>query len=133
MKKDIEFPEVEHVGICAVPDEKEGMKVWAVHIINTREVQIENAMVSSRGYGKKGEEEVKTSQLRHFFELIGPKDHRQIELIPQDLVGLNNQYWVSFYCEGKLYDKKFIFVPDSLLDKNLVQLPVLNTKGILIL
>lgn len=133
MKKDIDFPEVEHVGVCAVPDEKEGLKVWNVHIINTRNVAIENVMVASRGYGKKDEKEVKTSQIRQFFEQIDANDHRQVEIIPEDLVGLNNQFWVSFYCEGKLYDKKFIFVPDSLLPENMIDLPVINSKGILIL
>ena len=133
MKKDIEFPEVEKVGVCAVPNEAEGMKTWKVHIINLLDESITNVLVSTRGYGKKGEEKVNTSELRHYFEDVQAGSSRAIEVIPEDLIGLNNQYWVSFYIGSKIFDKKFIFLPDTLLEKNLVELPVLEEKGILIL
>lgn len=133
MKKDIEFPEVEKVGVCAVPDVVEGMEVWKVHLINQLDQPIDNVLVSSRGYGMKGEEQVKTSELRHFFERVDAQSERAIELIPKDLTGLSNQYWVSFYIDGNILDKKFIFLPDTLLESNMIQLPVINQRGILII
>ena len=133
MKKDIEFPKVEHVGVCAVPDNVEGMEMWRVHLINQLDTRIEKILVNSRGYGKKGKEMVKTSALKHFYEFIDAKSEREIEMIPKDLTGLNNQYWVSYYVGNKLFDKKFIFVPESLIDENMIELPILNKKGILII
>ncbi|MEQ9188044.1 MAG: hypothetical protein RLP15_09940 [Cryomorphaceae bacterium] len=133
MKDDIDFPKVEQVGVCAVPHDAEEMKTWKVHIINLLDEPITNVLVSTRGYAKKNDDQVSTSELRHFFEDVQSKSSRPIEVIPQDLIGLNNQYWVSFYIGRTIYDKKFIFLPDTLLEKNLVDLPVMEEKGILIL
>jgi hypothetical protein len=133
MKEDIDFPKVDKVGVCAVPDEKEGMKVWVVHVLNMLPGTITNVLVSTRGYGKKDDQEVKTSQLRHYFEEVKSMDTRQVEIVPQDLEGLNNQFWVSYYYNDQLFDKKFIFLPDSLIEDNMMELPVLKQKGILII
>jgi hypothetical protein len=133
MKDDIDFPKVDKVGVCAVPDEKEGMKVWVVHVLNMLPGTITNVLVSTRGYGKKDDQEVKTSQLRHYFEEVKSMDTRQVEIVPQDLEGLNNQFWVSYYYNDQLFDKKFIFLPDSLIEDNMMELPVLKQKGILII
>lgn len=131
MNKDIEFPKVENVGICAIPSEDGS--TWTVHIINLHEKPLQNILVATRGYGKQKDNDVKTSELRHFFEKIEAKSSLQVELIPKELQGLNNQYWVSFYLEEQIFDKKFIFLPDTLLEKNLVEVPVVGKKGILII
>lgn len=133
MKSDIAFPKVEKVGVCAIPEEKEGMKVWVIHILNLLEEELHNVLVSTKGYGTKNDEKVQTSQLRHYFENLAPHSARQVEIVPEDLTGLNNQYWVSFYIGSVIYDKKFIFLPDSLLHKNMIDLPVIKQKGILII
>lgn len=133
MRKGINIPEVKDIGLCAIPTEREGMSVWKVVLLNMGESMITNVLVSTRGYGKKDKEEVKTSQLRHYFEHIDAKTAKAIEMIPQDLIGLNNQYWVSYYIDRTIFDRKFIFLPDTLLEENLVDLPLLDEKGILIL
>ena len=131
MKKDIEFPKVENVGICAVPSERGN--IWKVHLLNLHEAPLLNILVSTRGYGRQKDHDVKTSELRHFFEKVDSNSSLQIELIPKELQGLNNQYWVSYYFEEQIFDKKFIFLPDTLLENNLVDVPVLGQKGILII
>ena len=133
MKEDIIFPKVEKVGICAVPDQSDETLNWKVHLINLLSEPIENIIVSSKGYGKKKEEQVKTSELRHYFEAIAPRDSIGIEVITGELLGLSNQYWVSFYVGKTIYDKKFIFLPETLIEENLVQIPVLDVPGILII
>jgi len=133
MKSDIDFPKVKQVGVCASREEKEGIVAWRVHVINLLPTQITNVLVSTRGYGMKGKEKVETSQLRHFFEQIDSQGSKPIEMIPDELVGLNNQYWVSYYVDGVIYDKKFIFLPDTLLEENQIDVPVLKGRGVLIL
>jgi len=133
MKKDIDFPKVEQVGICAIPQENEGKTLWKVYIINMLDKAITNVLVSTRGYGKHDKQEIKTSELRHYFEEIQPHSDRAIEVIPEELIGLNNQYWVSFYVGRTIFDRKFIFLPDTLLKKNLTSVPILNKQGILII
>ena len=133
MKNDIDFPKVEKVGVCAIPEADDGKVSWRVHIINLLDEDLTNILVSTRGYGKKEDDKVKTSELRHYFEDLKARSSRPIEVITPELVGLNNQYWVSFYIDKAIFDKKFIFLPDTLLEKNLIDIPVLNQKGILII
>jgi len=133
MKDDIDFPKVEKVGVCAIPEKEDGNVSWRVHIINLLDEDLTNVLVSTRGYGKKDDSNVQTSELRHYFEDLKAHSSRPIELITHDLVGINNQYWVSFYIDKAIFDKKFIFLPDTLLEKNLIDIPVLNQKGILII
>ena len=133
MKKDIDFPKVEQVGICAVPKASSGITYWNVHVLNMLDHPIENVLVSTKGYGRQDEEKVKTSELRHYFETIPANEARAVEVIPSELIGLSNQYWISFYLNKRLFDKKFIFLPDTLLEKNLTHVPILNEQGILII
>mgnify|MGYP006137777005 FL=1 len=133
MKNDIDFPKVEKVGICAIPETDEENVSWRVHIINLLDEELTNVLVSTRGYGKKDDDKVNTSELRYYFADLKAKSSRPIELITPELVGLNNQYWVSFYIDQTIFDKKFIFLPDTLLDNKLIDIPGLDQKGILII
>jgi hypothetical protein len=133
MKQDIDFPKVEGVGVCAIPKESDGMVFWHVSLLNMLGEKIENVLISSKGYGKQADEKVKTSELRHFFEIVEKESAQPIEVVPSELTGLSNQYWVSFYIEDKIYDKKFIFLPDTLLEKNLTTIDLLGEQGILII
>ena len=132
MKKDIDFPKVEGISVCAIPENNGGDIYWQVHIINNLDEPITNVLVAARGYGKQEKEEVKTSELRHYFEEIGSLQQKPIEVVASSLIGLSNQYWVSFYIGKTIFDKKFIFLPDTLIEKNLTLIPVLEKQGILI-
>lgn len=129
MKKDIEFPEVAGVQIAIVPDE--GGEQWAVLLINTNNFTLQNTFVSSQGYGFRNQESVKTSTLRHFVGDVEPQQIKQIELIDPQVFDLSNEYWLSFFANDKLYDKKYIFAPGSICDQNLSLIKSINQTGIL--
>lgn len=133
MKSDIDFPEVNDVGLAAIPDEKDGNKHWDVFLLNQKTEKITNVLITTKGFGKHDGRDVETSSLRHYFEELGSGAHQKVELIPQDLRGITNQFWVSFYIGRKIFDKKFLFLPDTLLEKNLTMVPGFDRKGILIL
>lgn len=109
------------------PEEK-----WSVHIINLNDFPLENVLINSFGFGNVDGEEIKTSQLRHYIELISGNSSQQIELITEEVFHLNNQYMVTYYIDKNIFDKKFIFEPYS-IDKSKAQ-PIddLNAKGILL-
>jgi len=133
MKKDLPENIVEDISIAVVLEaESPGAKVWNVYLINEKSVIIKNVMVSSKGYGMKDGREVKTSVLRHFIGDITPDDYAKIEAIDEQVFGLTNEYWLSFYIDGTIYDKKYIFLPESIIDDNLVKIPILNKPGVLI-
>ncbi|WP_353181945.1 hypothetical protein [Parapedobacter lycopersici] len=133
MKKDLPENIVEDVSIAIVLErESPGEKVWHVYLINEKMTPIKNVMVSSKGYGVKDGKDVKTSILRHFIGDIDSGDYARIEAIDEQVFGLTNEYWLSYYVNGTIYDKKYIFLPESIIDENLTKIPVLNKPGVLI-
>jgi hypothetical protein len=106
---------------------------WNVYLINLKQSQIEGVLVSSRGYGEIENEKRASSELRHFLDKVNPQSFVKIEPIVEDVFFLNNEYWVSFFLDSKMYDKKFIFLPETIKQENFVNIPLLNKKGVLIL
>jgi hypothetical protein len=133
MKKDIEPPEVEDIAVAVVREENELNEAeWNVYLLNLKKIKIEGVLVSSHGYGTHKDEEVKTSTLRHFLDEVEPKSFVKFEPIQENLFGLTNEYWVSFYINKVMYDKKYIFLPESICEENFILIPYINKKGVLI-
>ena len=131
MLKDIFKDEVEDIAIADVPSEEDN-SLWEVYMINLKEEGLENVIVASIGYGMYKGEEVKTSVLRHFLDSFQPLDIRLIEPIQKEVFGLNNEYWVSFYIGQNIYDKKFIFLPESITEDNFIRIPFIDRPGVMI-
>ncbi len=133
MKKDIAPPPVEDVAVAVVTEENElGESIWNVYLLNLKKEKIEGVLVTSKGYGTFDGEEVKTSTLRHFLDVIPPHSFMKIEPIVETVFGLNNEYWVSFYINKVMYDKKYIFLAESITNTNLINIPLINKKGVMI-
>lgn len=133
MKKDIEHPEVEDIAVAVVKQTNDlGEENWYAYFLNLKNVTVQNVLVTSRGYGVLDNEEIKTSTLRHFLEDVPPMTAMKIELIMDNVFGLSNEYWVSFYIGKTIYDKKYIFLPESIIEDNFTHIPVLETAGVMI-
>ncbi len=131
MLKDINREEIEDIAIAVVPSEEDN-SVWEVYMINLKEEGLENVIVASKGYGIYKGEEVKTSVLRHYLGSFEPLDIRMIEPIQKEVFGLNNEYWVSFYIGQNIFDKKFIFLPESITEENFIRIPFIDRQGVMI-
>ena len=133
MLKDITRPEVTNIIIAIVhePDENEVL-TWNVYLINLYDVKINDVLVSSKGYGHYEGRDVKTSVLRHLIGDVDPMDYAKIEMLMDNLFGLNNEFWVSFYVGPNIYDKKYVFLPESIKEENFTLIPVLNKRGVMI-
>lgn len=137
MKKDIPIHKVEDLAIAIAPREpflleEEEEDLWDVYLINLRQAPIASVLINSRGYGELNGERQRTTILRHFFEEIGPLAYVQIEPIQTKLFQITNEYWVSFVHDGYMYDKKYIFVQESISETNFTTIPFLNRKGVMI-
>lgn len=108
-----------------------GEAVWNVYLLNNNAFALENVLVASRGYGQQDGNEVKTSVLRHMFERVEAKSFVQVEPIDPAIFHINNEYWVSYYIGRQIYDKKFVFVPDSIQTENLIEINMLQMQGVL--
>lgn len=136
MKKDIEIPKVDNIAVAVVKElnEEKTAEVFNVYLINQKKSPIKNAMVSSKGYGenKTTGEKVKTSTLRHFIGDVDGNDYAKIEPIMEEVFGLNNEFWVSFYEGSQMFDKKFIFLAETICEENMISVPVMKKKGVVI-
>lgn len=133
MKKDILQPLVEGISIAVVLENEDPQaRTWKVYLLNQRREDIENVLVASKGYGTLGNKEVKTSTLRHSLGTVHAQTAAPIELIDETVFGLANEYWVSFYIDAQLFDKKLVFMPESIVDSNLIRIPLLNKPGVMI-
>ncbi len=133
MKKDIQQPEVKDVYIAVIAKEHEnGEYEWNAYLINNKKEKLEGVLVSTRGYGEIDGEQKKTATFRHSLEEVEPKSFKKIESIPEELFALNNEFWASFYVNNKMYDKKYIFLTESISIFNAINVPIINELGVMI-
>lgn len=133
MKKDLPENIVEDIGIAVVLEgETPESRSWYVYLINRKKEVINNVLVSSKGYDFSNGKDIQTSLLRHFIGDVSGQSFAKIEPIDEALFGLTNEFWLSFYIDGTIYDKKYIFLPESIVDSNFVKIPILNKPGVLI-
>jgi hypothetical protein len=133
MRKDIDAPKVEGVAMAVVrePDE-EGEEAWYVYLINRNDETLENVLISSRGYGELEGEVRAYQRIAPSPGHLEPRSWARIERIVEELFGLSNQYWLSFYVGRTLHDKKYIFLAGSIDEANFTTMPLMNKKGVMI-
>lgn len=135
MKEGILGPKVEGVAFAVVQDVNEINEfIYNVYLLNLRDDIMEGIIISSKGYGENLDtgEKIKTSTLRHCLELLLPDEAAKIEPIMPEVFHIANEYWISFWVNEVMYDKKFVFLPGVITEENMVEIPLLNKKGVLI-
>ncbi len=100
---------------------------WNVYVINNRPTAIDMVLIVSKGY----DEQVKTSIMRHGIGKVAAGSYAKVELMQEEVLRLNNEFYVTFYAGGKLYEKKFLFEKHTVSDKNATTLPVMENQGVL--
>ena len=124
---------VEDIAVAIVKEQNEkGKTEWNVYLLNLKKEEIEGVLVTSSGYGELHGEHRKTSTLRHFLDIVPGKTFMKIEPIMEDLFGMSNQYWVSFYLNKQIYDKKYVFLAESVREENFITVPLIKKKGVMI-
>jgi hypothetical protein len=135
MREGLLGPKVDNVAVAVVEEVNESKeKMLYAYLLNLRDDIMEGIIVTSTGYGENAEtgERVKTSTLRHSLEVLLPNEAAKIEPIMEDVLGLANEFWVSFWVNETMYDKKFVFLPESIDEKKMKVLPILGQKGVMI-
>ena len=134
MKKDLLIPEVKNVFIAAMETvESDGAKNWWIYLINATSGPLENIIVNSRGYSdldSKGG--IQTASMRKSIKVLPAQTAAKLEPIMPEVFELFNEYWVSFFENGEMKDRKYIFGPYT-IDANFCEsLPILQKQGVLI-
>lgn len=128
MKKDIEIPVVKNVSVAIIREWNEEFlsNDWNAYIINDKEVEIVMVLVATKG--EDGNR--KTSTMRLAINRVAPKSFEKIEMIQEDVLGLNNEFSVTFFAENELYEKKYVFKKDSVTEANCGLVPTINRNGV---
>lgn len=136
MLKDIPNHAVEDIAIAILPKlepSEENENLWEVYVINLKDEPLENVIVASKGYGERDGEVVRTSVLRHFIGDMEPLSYSLIEPIQEQVFGLSNEYWLSYYIGREIFDRKYVFLPESINADYFTRIPLINRKGVMIL
>lgn len=128
MKKDIEIPVVKDVYVAIVHEWNEEFlsKDWNAYIINNRSSQIDMVLVVTKGY----DGDRKTSTMRHGIGVVEAKSFAKIELLQDEVLSLNNEFFVTYYADGKLYEKRFLVAKNTVSENVLQHIPIIEKEGV---
>lgn len=135
MKEGLTGPIVENVAVAIVQELSEDKEfIYNTYLLNLREDIMEGIIISVTGYGKNptSGEPVKTATLRHSLEVLLPNEAAKIEPLMEEVFAIDNEFWISFWVNDDLFDKKFVFPAGSIQPEKMEIIPLLGFKGTLI-
>ena len=134
MKSDIIIPTVENVFIAVVQEWSDDFmeKVWYAYLVNDSDFNLDAVMIVSKAFGTIDGEMMKTSLLRHAYVEVPAVSVVKIEMIEKSVLALNNEFMLTFFMGGKLYDRKFIFKANSINENFVEEVPILFVDGIIV-
>ena len=129
MKKDIQIPESTDVHLAIVHEFNEVFKTddYTAYLINQKAEPIEAVLIVSRGYDGM----VKTSVMRHNLTTLPANSVAKIELMQEEVLKLNNEFKLTYFYENTLFEKTFLFKKNSIKQKALRPIKLLDKRGIL--
>lgn len=129
MRKDIKIPVVEEVYVAAIREYNEDFRTydWNAYIINNNNEPLETVLIVSEG----SDDTQITSRMRHSLKLLPAKNFAKIEFMEDSVLQLNNYFTITYFMENKLFDKRFEFPANCIIEDNTVSIPVMETEGVL--
>ena len=129
MKKDILIPKVKGISFAVVHEYNNTYNSydWNAYIINERSIDLEMVIIVTKGYS----ETKKTATFRKKIDVLPAKSFAKIEMLLEDVLSINNRFNVSFFEGNTLYEKSFEFKKNTINEKALQQIPLINLKGVL--
>lgn len=129
MKKDIHIPVVTNVYVAVVKEWNIEFTAneWNAYLINDSEKTLETVIVVTKGY----DDQKKTTLLRHNMGDIPPESFKKIEYVQDEVLTMINTFSVTYFYNNQLFDKRFVFPKNSINERALRDLPVMNVQGVL--
>jgi len=130
MKKDINIPEVKDVHVAVVQEEHIEYKTldWNAYIINNSDKDLETVLIVSQG---KSETKI-TPPMRHTIAKLPARSYAKIEFMQEKVLELNNSFKVTFFEGNKMFDKTYLFRKNTINEKALQTVPLMQLKGVLV-
>jgi hypothetical protein len=129
LKKDNLIPKVKGISLAVVHEYNNTYNSydWNAYIINERSIDLEMVIIVTKGYS----ETKKTATFRKKIDVLPAKSFAKIEMLLEDVLSINNRFNVSFFEGNTLYEKSFEFKKNTINEKALQQIPLINLKGVL--
>jgi len=129
LKKDILIPKVKGISLAVVHEYNNTYNSydWNAYIINERSIDLEMVIIVTKGYS----ETKKTATFRKKIDVLPAKSFAKIEMLLENVLSINNRFNVSFFEGNTLYEKSFEFKKNTINEKALQQIPLINLKGVL--
>jgi len=129
MLKDIKFPKDKEVFVAVVQEEhlEHRSLDWNAYIINNSDQDLETVLIVSKGFS----ESKMTPPMRHQLALLPARSYAKIEYLQEEVLKLTNEFKVTFFKGQQMHDKTYVFEPNSINDKALQDLPLMQLKGVL--
>ena len=129
MKKDIKIPEVKDVHVAVVQEEHPEYKTqdWNAYIINNSDSDLETVLIVSQGYS----DTKMTPPMRHTIAMLPARSYAKIEYLQQKVLELNNSFKITYFQGNQMFDKTFMFRKNTINEKALQKLPLMQLKGVL--
>lgn len=130
MKKDIIIPEVKDVHVAVVQEEHLEYKTqdWNAYIINNSDKDLETVLIVSHGYSDKK----MTPPMRHSIAKLPARSYAKIEYLQEKVLELNNAFKITFFEGNQMYDKSYLFRKNTINQKALQTIPLMQLKGVLV-
>jgi len=130
MKKDIKIPKVANVYLVIAPEYNDLFKTndWNVYIVNDKNVDIDLVLILSKGFDKNRE----TAQMKHKIDLLPTKSAVKFELMVEEVLVLDNEFKVTFFCENKLFEKTYLIPANTAKESTLRMVKTIGKRGIVI-
>lgn len=130
MRKDIKIPKQPggiHIAAVRQRNPEYNLEEWNAYIINEKDQKLDLVLIVSTGE-KDG---TKSSTMRHKLEYLPAKSYAKVEFIEDKLLMLDNQFSVTFFIDGKLYEQQFRFPAQTIKEENRKEIPLIQETGIL--
>jgi len=130
MKKDIKIPEVKDVHVAIVQEEHPEYKTqdWNAYIINNSDVELDTVLIVSQGYSDKK----MTPPMRHTIAILPARSYAKIEYLQEKVLTLNNSFKITFFEGNQMFDKTYLFRKNTINEKALQSIPLMQLKGVLV-
>ncbi|MBV7268984.1 hypothetical protein [Winogradskyella luteola] len=130
MKKDIKIPKVKDVYIAVVKEEHLDYKTqdWNAYIINNSDADLDTVLIVSQGMS----EDKMTPPMRHTISKLPARSYAKIEYLQEKVLELNNSFKITFFEGNQMFDKTYLFRKNTINEKALQTVPLMQLKGVLV-
>ena len=70
--------------------------------------------------------------MRHTLKMLPSRSYAKIEYLQEAVLGLNNEFKVTFFKGNQMFDKTYLFRKNTINQNALQTIPLMHLKGVLI-